>query len=248
MKNSSPDYNYWIQFDFQDHFSLIGILRLCLCAIHGDCQLLIKASSGRWTRFPPPHLSSRSIDTSCNEPSPSIPLSPLDRPFCSEAARLRRVLWILDGSWMPDDPIMRPLKIHVCLVVEKTPFEPHRSSTSPPSPPSIPLLSIVFANGDCLLCRISSLRVCEGYITRFSRFFGKKNKSTKLRDSGCVSRLYYREPRNEIRKERKGKGGGRGGREVLEWHRRRLSSVSHFTGDTHRYCYCKRHRRAFCEI
>ena len=109
---------------------------------------------------------------------------------------------------MPDDPIMRPLKIHVCLVVEKTPFEPHRSSTSPPSPPFIPLLSIVFANGDCLLCRISSSRVCEGYITRFSRFFGKKNKSTKLRDSGCVSRLYYREPRNEIRKERKEKGGG----------------------------------------
>lgn len=130
MKSSSPDYNYWIQLDFQDHFSLIGILRLCLCAIHGDCQLLIKASSGRWTRSLP--LSSPTIDTSCNEPSPSIPLAPLDRPFCSPA-RLR-VLWILDGSWMPDDPIMRPLKIHVCLVVEKTPLEARASTSPPPSP------------------------------------------------------------------------------------------------------------------
>lgn len=70
--------------------------------------------------------------------------TPLDRPFCSEPARLR-VLWILDGSWMPDDPIMRPLKIHVCLV-EKTPR--HRACTSPES--------IVFANSVvCVLAQFS---------------------------------------------------------------------------------------------
>lgn len=104
------------------HLSLIGILRLPLCLpwrLSAPDKSIIGTLNQIFPLPPIPVATSQCFLSLSCPPSLSLSTPRSDHPFCSQAVRLR-VLWILDGSWMPDDPIMRPLKIHVYLV-EKTP-------------------------------------------------------------------------------------------------------------------------------